>query len=92
MAVSPSHTHINRKFKGKFRGDKPKLDLYAIYPDFWPKTWGNPPLLGFTHAENDFQALRKAEYNGTYRSNLSFGAKAVKVDNRKVRLRRKDLY
>ena len=87
-----SYKHVDRQFKGKPKGERPKLDLFAIYPDFWPQDWGNPPLLGFTHAENDFQALRKAEYNGTYHANYSFGAVAIKVESRKVRLRRADLY
>jgi len=69
-----------------------KMDLFAIYPDFWAKKWGDPPLLGFVHAEDDFNAVRKAEFRGIYRRNFSFGPKAVKVKDKTVRLGRRELY
>lgn len=87
----PNHKkRIGMKFKPG--SGKPKMDLFAIYPDFWAKKWGDPPLLGFVYSEDDFMAVRKAEYLGIYRRNYSFGPMARKVESRDVRLTRKDLY
>ena len=72
--------------------NRPKMDLFAIYPDFWERKWGNPPLLGFIHAEDSFNAIRKAEFREIYRRNISFGIQAVKVEDRSVRLGRRELY
>lgn len=68
------------------------MDLYAIYPDYWAKKWGDPPLLGFVYSDDEFMAVRKAEYLNIYRRNYSFGPLARKVESRDVRLTRKDLY
>lgn len=84
-----SGKRIDMKFN---RNNKPKMDLHAIYPDFWAPKWGDPPLLGFVYAESDFNAVRKAELRGMYRRNWSFGPLAVQVKDKSVRLNRKDLY
>lgn len=37
---------------------------YLIFPDYWPKKWGNPPLLGIVWADNEFLAERIAYDRG----------------------------
>ena len=85
----PAGKRVDLKFK---KADREKMDLFAIYPDHWPRKWGDPPLLGFVHSEDEFNAVRKAEFRGIYRRNYSFGPVARKVSDKTVRLGRKDLY
>lgn len=55
---------------------KPELKKFAIYPDYWPKKYGEIPLLGFVLAENVFHAERKAYDKGLLRKNITFNPKA----------------
>ena len=38
------------------------------------------PVLGYVYAEDEFEAVRKAEVKGVYRKNITFQAVAVKCD------------
>lgn len=42
------------------RPDRPDDKLYAVYPDYWKKGWGERPLLGYVKATDPFYAKRKA--------------------------------
>lgn len=37
---------------------------YLIYPSYWPRGWGIPPLLGVVQADNEFLAERLAYDRG----------------------------
>jgi hypothetical protein len=50
---------------------------FAIYPDFWKKSWGKRPLLGFIWADDTFSAQRMAYSRGLLPLNFTFGPKAV---------------
>lgn len=50
--------HLYRSFYG--RGE----NKYAIYPSYWPGSWGKAPLLGIVSADNEFLAERLAYDKG----------------------------
>lgn len=70
-----------RKFKPRFNGVE---NLYAIYPDYWKKSWGPIPLLGHVRADNEFLAEREAYDRGLLTLNFTFKPRVVQVfyDNR----------
>lgn len=46
---------------------------YAIYPDYWKKSWGPMPLLGYVKADSAFNAKYVAFDKGLVYPNNTFG-------------------
>jgi len=53
---------------------------YHIYPDYWLPKWGEMPYLGTVYADDEFEATRRAYDKGFLPVNITFGPKAVRVD------------
>lgn len=53
---------------------------YHIYPDYWLQKWGEMPYLGTVYADDEFEATRRAYDKGFLPVNITFGPKAVRVD------------
>lgn len=88
-ANSRSGTRVDLKFKNQ---NRPRNNLYAIYPDYWKEKWGEPPCLGHVYADNEFNAVRRAAVTrGVYHKNITFNALAVRVKNKSIRLNRNQL-
>lgn len=65
-----------------------KLKWY-IYPDYWKKSWGEPPFLGTVYADDEFEAIRRAYERGFVRVNFTFQPKPVlATESNKPRYRR----
>jgi hypothetical protein len=47
--------------------------LWAVYPDYWAKTWGPRPCLGFVRADTEFDAKYAAYDKGLLPVNNTFG-------------------
>jgi hypothetical protein len=52
---------------------------WAIYPDWWPKRWGQKPLLGYVYADDEFYAEREAYNRGILTVNVTFKPEPVKL-------------
>lgn len=63
----------------------PDNKLYAVYPDFWQKKWGDRPLLGYVKATDPFYAKRKAYDAKLLRLNITFGPEVVEVKRFKAK-------
>lgn len=50
---------------------------WLIYPDYWKKTWGEPPCLGVVYADDEFEAVRKSYDKGLLRVNFTFQPRPV---------------
>lgn len=84
-----NRSRIDMKFKNQGR---PKTSLYAIYPDYWKVSWGEPPLLGHVYAEDAFNAVRRASViKGIYHHNFTFKPLAIKVKSKSITLNREQL-
>jgi hypothetical protein len=62
--------------------------LWAVYPDFWAKGWGQKPCLGHVRADTAYDAVYAAYDKGlSHPNNCSFGLEVVQQDplNRKPR-------
>lgn len=66
----------NRYNDNNYRGAK---FLYAIYPDWWPKRWGKPPVLGEVVADSEFDAVRAAYDSGILSVNRTFEPRPVLI-------------
>lgn len=55
---------------------------YAVYPDYWKKSWGERPLLGIVFADDEFYAQREAYTRKLLTVNFTFGPKVVKLSPR----------
>lgn len=53
---------------------------YHIYPDYWLPKWGEMPYLGTVYADDEFEATRRAYDKGFLPVNITFGPRAVLVD------------
>lgn len=58
---------------------KPDNKLYAVYPDYWKKSWGDKPLLGYVKATDPFYAKRKAYDAKLLTQNFTFEPEVVEV-------------
>ena len=67
------------------RKPDPDLKVYAVFPDYWPRQYGERPLLGFVKAYDEFYAIRKAYDRGLLPINVSFGPKVVEQRDREPR-------
>lgn len=65
---------INKYNNNNYRGTRFK---YAIYPDWWPESWGEPPLIGHVRADSEFDAIRAAYDADLLVVNRTFEPKAV---------------
>jgi hypothetical protein len=52
--------------------------VWAIYPDYWPESWGRPPLFGYVSADDKFCAERVAFDAGIVPDNDTFRPRPVK--------------
>lgn len=54
---------------------------YQVFPDYWPKAWGQAPLLGVVYADDEFLAERVAYDNGILPThfNCTFGPRFKQV-------------
>lgn len=59
----------------KTRGYK---NSYAVFPDYWKESWGQPPLLGFVRADSEFHAKYAAYDKKLLIPNATFGPKVIK--------------
>lgn len=66
---------LYRNFFGRGR------NKYLVYPDYWPKSWGQVPLLGVVHADDEFLAEKIAYDNGVLPThfNCTFGPRFKQV-------------
>lgn len=53
--------------------------LWAIYPSYWKKEWGEEPLLGRVRADSEFDAIRAAYDKGFLKVNFTFEPRAIKI-------------
>lgn len=61
------------------RPKRPDDKLYAVYPDFWKRKWGERPLLGYVKATDPFYAKRKAYDAKLLPVNFTFEPEVVEV-------------
>lgn len=66
----------------KSKDDKAK---WLIFPDYWKKSWGEPPCLGQVYADDEFEAIRKSYDKGLVRVNFTFGPKPIRADEGRPR-------
>lgn len=52
--------------------------LWAVYPDYWKKSWGDKPFLGTVRADSEFDAILAAYDYKLVHYSFSFGPE-VKV-------------
>lgn len=58
---------------------------YVIYPSYWAKTWGQPPVLGVVQADNEFLAEKLAYDRGLLNPhNCTFQPKFKLLTNRET--------
>lgn len=58
---------------------------WAIYPDYWPKRWGQKPMIGYVFADDEFYAKREAYNRGLLTVNATFEPEPVKIGVAKPR-------
>lgn len=55
-------------------------NLYAIYPDYWKKTWGVKPLLGYVWSQDEYWAKYDAYDKGLMINNGTFSPQPIRVE------------
>lgn len=65
----------NNKNNDKYQ----KLNTYAVFPDYWKRSWGEPPLLGYVKETSEYWAKYQAYDRKLLPYNSTFGPKCVIV-------------
>ena len=68
------------------------MKLFAVFPDYWPKAWGEPPLLGHVKETSEYWARYAAYDAGLLPYNYTFGPRVMQVDSPIVVLPKRKYY
>jgi hypothetical protein len=81
MNTNTNVTKVKRVFSPDTTDNKQRgyTYLWAIYPSYWKKEWGEAPLLGRVRADSEFDAIRAAYDKKLLTVNFTFEPLPVKI-------------